>query len=993
MIKLQFEPNLQFQRDAIDAVANVFQGQENARNAFSVIAPKSALFQHALETATGNRLRIDDEQLLENLRGVQLHAGLAQEQSVDAHNLNITVEMETGTGKTYVYLRTIYELHRRYGFTKFIIVVPSIAVREGVAKTLRITEEHFRGLYDGVPVKSFVYNSERLGEVRDFVLSGDIRIMVTTVAAISKESNIFNQRREDLNDEKPVDLVRATRPIVIVDEPQSVEGERGFEAIQKLTPLCTLRYSATHKKSYTMVYRLDPIDAYDKKLVKRIEVAGLVAEDTKNRPYVRFLKTKQEDGTVKAVVELDVQQKKEAKTKEVKVRDGDHLQETTKRELYAEHRIGTIRADSAPGGALLEVKLPGTESVFLRPGESLGSIDFGKMQRAMIRRTIDEHLRKERVLNPRGIKVLSLFFVANVNDYRLYDGDTAQKGPLAVMFEEEWEKAKRDREHNDLFRNVSGEAGSVHNGYFSQDKAGKLVDTSEKNEKQREDAARAYDLIMKDKEKLLSLSEPLRFIFSHSALKEGWDNPNVFQICILRDMKSEGQRRQTIGRGMRLCVDDTGARVRDEAVNRLTVIANEDYEKFAEALQSEIEDETGVRFGIIEQHAFAHIPTTEKDGTAGVFGEERSRDLWQHLRAEDYIDDKGRVQDTLRFELANGNLSLPEDVQPIRSAVVGVLLQRTRKLEIGNANAPKTKLRTRERILQDTSFLALWDRIKHKTKYRVRFDNESLIKNCIKAIQQAPKVPRARIRTVVADVDLKRGGVVTNETEKSTTVLIEDDLPIPDVLTELEAKTRLTRKSLSRILLDCGRLDELRANPSRFLTETGERIEQCKRKELVDGIKYEKIGDSQYYAQELFGSDELIALLDSCVAAEKSVHEQVKVDSKVERAFVDDLEKNPAIKLYAKLPPKFQIQTPLGGYNPDWAIVVTRPDGGAQLYFVVETKSSVYGLDLRDKERAKIECGRRHFEALAEGDNPAQFAWGTNLDDILSAHPEKLGEP
>ncbi len=996
MMKLQFEPNLDFQRQAIDAVTGVFKGQEILTSEFSVTAHDGRQFGLLAQKGIGNRLTRLDDELLDNIRAVQLKNGLAQTTTLSPDDLNITVEMETGTGKTYVYLRTVFELNRLYGFTKFIIVVPSIAVREGVYKTLQITQEHFRSLYAGVPVRSFVYDSAKLGDVRDFAISADIRIMVTTIAAIVRKENIFYQQREDLGDDRPVDLIQGTRPIVIVDEPQSVEGEKGFEALKKLKPLCMLRYSATHRNAYDMVYRLDPVDAYEKKLVKRIEIAGLTSEDTQNKPYLRFLKTKQEDGTVKAIVEVDVLGRRDVKRSKKTVGDGDDLQETTGRVLYENHRIGTIKAGTTDKpGELLEVKLPGVEAVWLKPGQTLGGVDFVHLQRAMVRRTIDEHLRKERILNPRGIKVLSLFFVEHVSDYRLYDSDTAQKGPLALVFEEEWKKAASSAEHRDLFTGTTTglvldvDVGKLHDGYFSQDKQGRLIDTAENNQAGREAAERAYDLIMKDKEKLLSKSEPLRFIFSHSALREGWDNPNVFQICVLRDIGSEGKRRQTIGRGLRLCVDQHGARVRDEGVNVLTVVANEGYEKFAKELQSEMEQETGVRFGVVEAHDFAHLPVIDPEhpqDTTAVLGAEKSRELWEFLHAEEYVDTHGKVQEKLRFALQHDQHFLPETFLPLRAAIVGVLTRRARTLEIKDANATRVSIATRQRVLQDDAFLALWERIKHKTQYRVQFDNEKLLQSCITALKKAPPVPRARIRTEVADVNIDRGGVGTAKTEAISREITEHDLPIPDVLTELEKSTRLTRKSLARILIDSGRLDELRANPSRFLTQAGEVIDGCKRSAIVDGIKYERIGDAQYFVQELFADDELKAHLDGCVPAEKSVHEHVKCDSQVERTFVDDLEKNPAIKLYAKLPAKFQIQTPLGSYNPDWAIVVNRDDGSEQLYFVIETKGTIFGHDLRDRERAKLECGQKHFDALADGkSNPARFAWGKKLDEVLSA--------
>ncbi len=776
---------------------------------------------------------------------------------------------------------------------------------------------------------------------------------------------------------------------MIVDEPQSVDGGdngKGRAALQKMKPLCTLRYSATHINAHEMVYRLDAVDAYERKLVKQIEIAGLTVEDANNKPYVKFVASKQTKTTVTATVELDVLVRGKLRRQEMQVKDGDDLQQTTNRELYAEHRIGEIRGGR--GNQLLEVKLPNNEPVFLKPGEAINGIDRAQLQRQMIRRTILEHLQKEKVLNKRGIKVLSLFFIDEVADYRRYDdAGNAVRGPVAAMFEEEF---KRWAKHPDFAAAFSGkdldaEAVAAHDGYFSVDKKNnRWADTDEGNQGGRDAAERAYDLIMKDKEKLLDLKTPLRFIFSHSALREGWDNPNVFQICVLRDISTLRERRQTIGRGLRLCVNQKGERVRDDGVNLLTVVANESYEEFAEKLQEEIEADTSIRFGVVEEHQFAGIPIEDASGTATSLGLPKSKELYDFLKSEQLIDKQGKIVDELRFQLRADALVLPETFAPIQEQVIGILTKLAGKLDIKNANDDRKPIGTRRVVLEDAAFLALWERIKHKTSYRVAFDNQKLIDECAKGLKLAPAIPHAHLKVSKADVSIDRGGVDTHNVTTAAAQAIDDRAPLPDILTELERRTGLTRKSIARILIDSDRLDDFKANPARFITIAGEAIERCKRLAIVDGIKYQRIGGQSFYLQELFADDELRAHLASCVPAQKAVHEFVKCDSNVERQFVEDLEKNTSVKLYAKLPRQFTVPTPLGSYNPDWAIVIEH-DGKEQLYFVVETKGSSFGDDLRHKERAKIECGKAHFKAVGEGQqNPAKFAWGKTLDQLFA---------
>jgi type III restriction enzyme len=857
-----------------------------------------------------------------------------------------------------------------------------------VYKTLQITEEHFRELYAGVHLDYFLYDSNRLGQVRNFATSSHIQIMVVTVGAINKKDvNNLYKDSEKTGGEKPIELIKATRPIVIVDEPQSVDGGlmgAGKTALDAMNPLCTLRYSATHVDKHQMVFRLDAVDAYERRLVKQIEVASATLEDAHNKPYVRLISVSNRRGTIAARVELDVAAAVGVKRQEVTVSDGDDLEQTTKRGLYANFRVGEISA--ATGEEFLELRYPGGE-VYLAKGQAHGDVDALAVQREMIRRTIKEHLDKEKRLRPIGVKVLSLFFIDSVEKYRKYDVDgNPVKGAYALIFEEEYRRAAKLPGYQSLFAEVdlASAAEEVHNGYFSIDKKGGWSDTSENNAGNRDNAERAYNLIMKEKEKLLGFETPLKFIFSHSALKEGWDNPNVFQICTLRDIQSERERRQTIGRGLRLCVNQSGERLRGFEINTLTVIATENYEEFAANLQKEIEEDTGIRFGIVEHHQFASIGVVGSDGQAAPLGVDQSKALWEHLKAAGHIDAKGKVQDSLKRALKDGTLALPAAFEALRGQITDVLRKVSGRLEIKNADDRK-QIRTRQAVLQSPEFKALWDRIKHQTMYRVQFDNERLVAEAISMLQKAPDVVKPRLQWRKADISIGKAGVAATEKAGAATVVLnESDIELPDLLTDLQDRTQLTRRTITRILIESGRLDDFKRNPQQFIELAGECINRCKRLALVHGIKYQRLGEEHYYLQELFDREDLTGYLKNILLdTVKSVYEHVVYDSDVERDFADAFEKNEAVKVYAKLPGWFKVPTPLGAYNPDWAVLVQQ-DGEERLYFVIESKSSLFTDDLRDKESAKIECGKAHFAALAVGENPAKYFVARNVDDVLA---------
>ncbi len=1011
-MKLHFEDDLDYQNTAIASVVNLFKGQEISRSELTVTfqpkaSPNLSLGMEESQLGTGNRLVLEDEEIEENLRKVQIQNGLQPSEKLDSGDF--TVEMETGTGKTYVYLRTIFELNKNYGFTKFMIVVPSIAIKEGTYKTLQITQEHFEGLYPKAKgYEYFLYDSSKLGQVRNFATSSNIQIMVTTVGAINKKDvNNLYKENESTGGEKPIDLVRATRPIIIVDEPQSVDGGlkgKGKEALTAMNPLCTLRYSATHVNKHHMTFQLDAVDAYERRLVKRIEVASLQIDSAHNKPYILLDSTHNRRGSVTAKIEVDFQRGKNIQRDFRIVEDGDDLEQITGRSIYKNIQIGTITCGK--GKESIEVKGDGFDQL-LRPGDAIGDVDSDQIKRLMIQRTIKEHFDKELMFakNKKPIKVLSLFFIDSVEHYRQYDKDgNTIMGKYALIFEEEYRKQAKLVEYQSLFKEIDlkADASDVHNGYFSIDKKGRSVETAENNQTNRDNAERAYNLIMKEKEKLLSFDTKLKFIFSHSALKEGWDNPNVFQICTLRDMGSERERRQTLGRGLRLCVNQNGERVHGNDINTLTVIATESYERFAEGLQKEIEQDTGIRFGIVEPHFFATIQILNNEGRSVPLGVEQSKKIWQFLKDQQLVDTNGKVQDSLRAMLKDRNFTLSERIKQIivknhgeEQADIIVLNIRNMlrklagRLDIKNADERKV-IRTREAILESNEFRLLWDRIKYKTTYRVEFDNPKLLNDCANAIRSCPPITRTRVQFRKADIAIGKGGVEVQETCKSGyTAIHEDDIELPDIITDLQDKTQLTRKSIVQILRKSRRLKDFLLNPQQFIDYCSEAINRTKRLALVNGIKYTKIGD--FYAQELFEQEELKGYLKNTLEVKKSVYTHVVYDSEgVEKSFAEDLEKNEKVKVYAKLPAWFKIPTPLGSYNPDWAVVV-EDDGEEKLYFVVETKDSTWQVDLRYLEAAKIKCGKRHFEKIAiTNENPALYIQCKDVDDMMK-HAEKEG--
>lgn len=997
-MKFVFEAELPHQVAAIDAVVDLFAGQEGSQSLFTIAPRQIADELDFAEKLLGyaNRFDLLDEAVLENLHIVQnRHAlpaspklAIAAKGKKDAggdYKMDFTVEMETGTGKTYVYLRTIFELNRRYGFTKFVIVVPSVAIREGVKKTIEQTRDHFRQIYDGVPFESFVYDSSDLSRIINFASSSSIRVMIATVQSLGTKTAVFQQAREQTRDIPGVEWVKSTRPIIIVDEPQSVDANpngAGRQIMRAMQPLATIRYSATHVAKFHPVYRLDAFDAHDRGLVKSIEVDGARIQDADNTPYVKLLEVEARKGQLpRAWVEVAKQMKGGVSRQSVWVGDNDMLEEASSgRSVYAGYRVGIIQ--KMRGAGSMQLVVPGDGVKTLEVGDSWGDVDTDSLSRAMVRQTIEHHFRKELRNRPLGIKTLSLFFIDAVADYRRYDeAGIPQPGPLATMFEEEYAKLAALPDFQSLFANVPANASRAHDGYFSKDKKGRFTEPTLNasgefsNARSREDAERTFDLIMKDKERLLDETEPLRFLFSHSALREGWDNPNVFQICSLREMASETRRRQSIGRGLRLCVDQNGQRRHDEGLNVLTVVAQESYADFAKGLQTEMEQALDIKLGIVTADLFAGLTYVLPNGSTALVSVQESRAVFQGLSDAGLIDNKGNAKPELRSALVQNAVPLPANLPESAAKLVRDMLHRlARKVPVRDARA-KGQVKLNLAVLEGHDFKALWDRISRKTTYRLDFDDAALVARCAQALRDMPRPGDARVTFELAEILVGREGVTPEKVSTSMPQrLAASRLDVPDLLGELQNRTELPRKVLADILVQSGRLEDAAMNPSAFVDGVTAIIQAGKRLMMTDGIVYKPL--DEWWTQNLFIAEDDVPL-DRLVAVKHAPLDHIITDSNIEAELAKALDISGAIKVFAKLPKGFKVTTPLGTYNPDWAIV-RKHEGREDVYLVSESKGDLN--TLREAEKAQIACGQAHFNALG-----VPFVTATSFEGIITS--------
>jgi type III restriction enzyme len=977
----QFDASQQFQLDAINAVVGLFDGQpKDAEKLLTTLRGSAVLDDDDQSTldidltqevgAIGNNLVLDRELILANMQNVQDQNGLEVSEKLFDSALDFDVEMETGTGKTYVYLRSIFELADKYNFRKFVILVPSVAIREGVNTSIRLMREHFRSLYPSYPFDASVYSGKNAEEVQSFATSTNVQILVMTIDSIRGDVNsrIIHQTRDKLNGLRPIDYLKATHPVVIMDEPQNMESQLSQSAVGELDPIFTLRYSATHKKQRNVIYRLDPVDAHDLGLVKQIVVAEVLQQGADAAPYIKLVSVKR-DPQWTACLELSVRAASgHLERREINVRQNQELSDVRVTGNPAYEGIWVTEMNLGMGGepASAELNLHG----LLSEGETIGA-SSGAIYKEMIRETVREHLRKESMLRADGIKVLSLIFVDKVASY-MGDGTTndSADGDFVKWFDEVFldETAKNPR-----WAKLLPQAPSdLRRAYFSQIKRGKAVVAQDSSGMTKADDD-AYELIMKDKERLLDESEPVRFIFSHSALREGWDNPNVFQICTLREMGAEVERRQTIGRGLRLPVTKTDRgyeRVADRGIATLTVIANESYTAFARSLQNEYKA-AGVEIGRVRFNEFAKIAARNPQGnvTDSALGYAKSKEIYDHLSQNGYLTD-GKVTSKFLPHTSGFSLNLPEYLKDYEPEIIEA---------VGKASLEKyvkPKSNRKERTLNKALYLTpefedFWHAISRKTTYRVSVGREELIDSSVKAVKDAPRIDPLRIQITRAGVKVLRGGAKGEELSTRSAEL-KGSYDLPDIISELQEATSLTRKTIVDILIASGRLDEFIGNPNDFITMVKRALQGELAKIVVEGIQYEKIAGSIYELRELQkdGVEEKERFLDQMYKVQndkKTDFDYVVYDSEVERQFAELLDSREDVKLFMKLPAKFKIPTPVGDYNPDWAIL-KHEDGADTIYMIRETKSTLDDSKLRPSEVAKIKSAKKHFAAIGIAD-------------------------
>ncbi|MGM9867107.1 MAG: type III restriction-modification system endonuclease [Lepagella sp.] len=996
-MKLRYK-HQRFQTEAARAVTDAFKGQpfiDPAEFLPDIGQGRLNMGEHGFANAP---LTIDRTQLTENVRTVQLAQGLKPIDYFEGEgeDITLTVEMETGTGKTYTYIKTMYELNKLYGWTKFIIVVPSVAIREGVLKSFQTMEDHFGDEY-GKRMQYFVYNSKQLSKIDAFATDSAMHCMIINTQAFNSSfddtannatSRIIFDRRDEFGSRRPIDVIAKTNPIMIIDEPQSVLGankkNRTRQGLRLFNPLMMLLYSATHREGdiYNMVFRLDAIDAYNRKLVKKIEVKGISQiGSTATNGFLCLEEIVIGKGNPKARISFDT--KTANGTKQVSRLVDENFDLYEQSGGLAEYRDRCIvkRIDGRAGTVEL---LNGT---ILSEGTMVGNVHEDAIRREQIRETIRSHFERERMLFQRGIKVLSLFFIDKVENYRVYgSGNSYTLGKFAEIFEREYINVVN--ENIDIFAPEymqylqSHHVSTVHAGYFSQDKKGKMTDTKESTEKGREEALRAYDLIMKNKERLLSFDEPVRFIFSHSALKEGWDNPNVFQICTLKDSDNVTKKRQEVGRGMRLCVNKNGERQDQDVLgehvfdtNILTVIASESYEKFAKQLQTEIAEAVAYRPTVVTVALFEGKTFTASEGNTIKVTTEMARKINIRLVKKDYIDDEGMLTPKYHDDKRNGTLDYGEDLASVSSAITKVLdgvfdpkataPSNGRKRRTANFDAEK---------FAHSRFKELWEQINVRSVYSVDFSSEELISKCIEQINLHLNVTEIHIQISTGALEqirdresLETGSAMTQgKTIRKTISEAVNQSVKYDLIGNIVRETGLTRRTIIKVLQDINpaKFMLFRVNPEEFIIKVSSIINDCKAIAVIKKITYSPT--EQTFDTDLFTVDEVRGVVDDdAMMSEKSLYDLVVVDSKgTEMDFAKHLESNEDVEVYTKLPRGFYINTPLGHYNPDWAVVF-REGSVKHVYFIAETKGSMREVDLREAEKSKIECARRHFASLS----------------------------
>lgn len=990
-MKLKFKKQ-PFQTEAVNAVADCFADQPRSEGVSYRIDPgkgadtsKTGKVQQRIDVAQSgfkNReLALTGQQLLENIHIVQHRQNLPQSSALVASKackVNLDIEMETGTGKTYCYIKTMFELNRRYGWSKFIVVVPSVAIREGVHKSFEITAEHFLEQY-GKRTRYFIYNSKDLHLLEQFSSDSGVSAMIINVQAFNargKDARRIYEELDDFQSRRPIDVIKSNHPIMILDEPQKLEGAKTAESLKEFNPLAILRYSATHKTEHNKIYRLDALDAYTQKLVKKIAVRGITVRGLTGTNAYLYLESIDISSSAPPVarIEYEVKQQNGIVRKSRKFGKGDNLFDLSGGlAQYKGFVISDIDAN--------QDTVTFTNGEVLTAGEATGDVNEATLRRIQIRETVKAHLEKEQALFPQGIKVLSLFFIDEVAKYRRYVEGGELPGEYAQMFEEEYRNALNDlpllvdvpyRQYLDGIK-----VDKTHNGYFSIDKkSNRLVDPAMGARSTEADDVDAYDLILKDKERLLSLEEPVRFIFSHSALSEGWDNPNVFVICTLKHSDSSIRKRQEVGRGLRLCVNQAGDRMDSgadiHAINLLTVVASESYKTFVGDLQKEISESLSARPRKADVEYFTgKMLKIEKEDVAVT--EQMAKQIYRYLLKNDYTDDKDAITSTYHEAKKSETLApLPPELAPYTAQIIQLI-----DSVFSDAALPKiddgrkTKSNPTNANLDKAEFKALWEKINRKAAYTVHFDTAELIKKCVAALDEELVVTKLRYTVergeqsdkISYDEMVNGQGFKITENESDYLNHSIHSAVKYDLIGKLAEDTQLTRKSVAEILKGINSVifSQYRMNPEDFMLKTARIINEQKATAVVEHLSYDPVEDRHKLA-EIFTVDKQQDF-SRAVKTERHVYDYVFTDSKTERDFVTELDKSAEVVVYAKLPRGFCIPTPVGNYNPDWAIAF-KEGKVKHIYFVAETKGSMSSMELRKIEECRIECARKFFAKI-----------------------------
>ncbi|MDO5015427.1 MAG: DEAD/DEAH box helicase family protein [Eubacteriales bacterium] len=999
-MKIQYK-HQKFQADAAKSVVDVFEGQPYMTPSYMIDRGRG--YQQSLtedEDYTGWSNHpivpeLNDQLILENLQKIQRANQVAPSDKLEgrADGYNLTIEMETGVGKTYTYIKTMYELNRAYGWTKFIIVVPSIAIREGVYKSFEMTQEHFAEEY-GKKIRFFIYNSSQLTEIDRFASDSSINAMIINSQAFNargKDARRIYMKLDEFRSRRPIDIIAKTNPILIIDEPQSVEGKQTKKRLREFKPLLTLRYSATHKADsvYNMVYRLDAMDAYNKRFVKKIAVKGITESGTTattSYVYLESINLSKSDPT--ATIQFDVKQAKGTKPKSRIVKIGDNLYDYSNG--LEEYKEGFV-VKSIDGR---DDSIEFLNGVKLFTGDVIGKVDEDQLRRIQIRETILSHIQRERQLYNKGIKVLSLFFIDEVANYRKYDASgQSVNGKYAAMFEEEYEDIVSNLqfsfgEDNYIKYLNSIDAAKTHAGYFSIDGKGKMTNGKIKKKEQTSDDVSAYELIMKNKELLLDLDpkrSPVRFIFSHSALREGWDNPNVFQICTLKQSLSYVRKRQEVGRGLRLCVNQDGERMDTTIlgndvhnVNVLTVIASESYDNFAKALQTELAEAVADRPRAVTPELFIGKVIRDDQGNEEVINQDTATAIQFEMIINGYIDRKGILTDKYYEDKSNGIIKVAEEVVDYATDVIEIVdsIYDPKNQLVENARSNNVELQVDKEKLAMPEFKSLWSKINAKSVYVVNFDTDELIQNSIASLDSKLRVSKIYFRVESGAMDninskdelLSGVAFVKDESTNLPCLTVSANSNVKyDMIGKLVDETGLTRKDIVAILqgIQPQVFNQFQHNPEEFILKAASLINDEKATAIIQHITYDIL--DEHYSMNIFTDPTIRGKLDvNAMKANKHLYDHIIYDSDNERKYATELDTNTDVAIYVKLPNGFYISTPVGKYNPDWAIAFY--EGKVKhIYFVAETKGSMKSMQLRLIEESKIYCAREHFKAISNG--------------------------